>query len=58
MITLATTLFLIAHMFQNARRAHFADGADEVRQMRIAQRTIAAHGKDGSTRRATGDLPL
>jgi acyl-CoA dehydrogenase len=48
----------LAHMVQQARRARVADGADEVHQMRIAQRTIAAFGKDGSTRRATGDLPL
>jgi len=45
-------------MFQQARWARFADGADDVHQMRTAQRTIAAYGKDGSTRRATGDLPL
>jgi acyl-CoA dehydrogenase len=48
----------LAHMFQHARWARFADGADEVHQMRIAQRTIAAYRKDGSTRRGTGDLPL
>lgn len=48
----------LAHMYQHARWARFADGADEVHQMRIAQRTIAAYTKDGSTRRATGDLPL
>jgi acyl-CoA dehydrogenase len=29
-----------------------------VHQMRIAQRTIAAYKDDGSTRAATGDLPL
>jgi acyl-CoA dehydrogenase len=48
----------LAHMYQHARWARLADGADEVHQMRIAQRTIAAYQKDGSTRRATGDLPL
>ena len=32
----------LAHMYQHARWARFADGADEVHQMRIAQRTIAA----------------
>jgi acyl-CoA dehydrogenase len=48
----------LAHMYQHARWARFADGADEVHQMRIAQRTIAAYTRDGSTRRATGDLPL
>ena len=36
----------------------FADGADEVHQMRSAQRTIAAYTDTGSTRSATGDLPL
>jgi acyl-CoA dehydrogenase len=48
----------LARMAQHARWARFADGADEVHQMRIAQRTIAAYSKDGSTRRATGDLPV
>ena len=48
----------LAHMYQHARWARFADGADEVHQMRIAQRTIAAYTDDGSTRRATGDLPI
>ena len=48
----------LAHMYQHARWARFADGADEVHQMRIAQRTIAAYTKEGSTRAATGDLPL
>jgi hypothetical protein len=35
-----------------------ADGADEIHQMRIAQRTIAAYKDFGSTTKATGDLPL
>ncbi len=48
----------LAHMYQHARWARFADGADEIHQMRIAQRTIAAWKDDGSTRRATGDLPI
>ncbi len=48
----------LASMYQHARWARFADGADEVHQMRIAQRTIAAFTDDGSTRRATGDLPI
>ncbi len=48
----------LAHMFQHARWARFADGADEVHQMRIAQRTIAAYTDEGTTRRATGDLPI
>ncbi len=48
----------LANMYQHARWARFADGADEVHQMRIAQRTIAAYKDTGSTRTATGDLPL
>jgi acyl-CoA dehydrogenase len=48
----------LAHMYQHARWARFADGADEVHQMRIAQRTIAAYKDDGSTRAATGNLPI
>ena len=48
----------LAHMYQHARWARFADGADEVHQMRIAQRTIGAFTSDGSTRRATGNLPI
>jgi acyl-CoA dehydrogenase len=48
----------LAHMYQHARWARFADGADEIHQMRIAQRTIAAYTDTGSTRRATGDLPI
>jgi acyl-CoA dehydrogenase len=48
----------LAHMYQHARWARFADGPDEVHQMRIAQRTIAAYQKEGSTRSATGDLPV
>ncbi len=48
----------LAHMYQHARWARFADGADEIHQMRIAQRTIAAFSDTGSTCRATGDLPI
>jgi acyl-CoA dehydrogenase len=48
----------LAHMYQHARWARFADGADEVHQMRIAQRTIAAYTDEGSTRAATGGLPI
>ena len=48
----------LASMYQHARWARFADGADEVHQMRIAQRTIAAYTDTGSTRTATGDLPI
>jgi len=48
----------LAHMYQHARWARFADGADEVHQMRIAQRTIAAYKDHGTTKSATGNLPL
>ena len=48
----------LAHMFQQARWARFADGADEVHQMRSAQRTIAAYKDHGTTKAATGDLPV
>ena len=48
----------LANMFQHARWARFADGADEIHQMRIAERTIAAYRATGSTRDATGGLPL
>jgi acyl-CoA dehydrogenase len=48
----------LAHMYQHARWARFADGPDEVHQMRIAQRTIAAYTKNGNTRAGTGDLPI
>ncbi len=48
----------LAHMYQQARWARFADGADEVHQMRIAQRTIAAYKDYGTTTKATGALPL
>jgi acyl-CoA dehydrogenase len=45
-------------MLQHARWARFADGADEIHQMRIAERTIAAYKDTGSTNAATGGLPL
>ncbi|MFM8867546.1 MAG: acyl-CoA dehydrogenase family protein [Ilumatobacteraceae bacterium] len=48
----------LAHMLQQARWSRFADGADEIHQMRIAQRTIAAYKDNGSTNKATGELPL
>jgi acyl-CoA dehydrogenase len=48
----------LAHMLQQARWSRFADGADEIHQMRIAQRTISAYKDHGSTKTATGDLPL
>ena len=48
----------LARMAQQARWARFADGADEVHQWRIAQRTIDAYKSDKTTRTATGNLPL
>ncbi len=48
----------LAKMAQQARWARFADGPDEVHQWRIARRAIEAYAKDGSSRTATGDLPL
>ena len=54
----------LADMFQHARWARFADGADEIHQMRIAERTIAAYKDTGSvpprpaTSRSDAQLPV
>ena len=48
----------LADMLKQARWSRFADGADEIHQMTIARNTIAAYKDHGSTRTATGDLPL
>ncbi len=48
----------LAQMFQQARWARFADGADEVHQWRIAQRAIEAYTKTGGVGPAAGDLPI
>jgi acyl-CoA dehydrogenase len=48
----------LAEMMKQARWARFADGADEIHMMRIAQRTIAAYADHGTTKAATGNLPL
>ena len=48
----------LADMLKQARWSRFADGADEVHQMTIARNAIAAYQDHGSTRSATGDLPL
>ena len=48
----------LAQMAQHARWARFADGADEVHQWRIAQRSIEAFAKTGSVASAAGDLPF
>lgn len=48
----------LAKMATQARWARFADGADEVHQWRIAQRTIDSWVRTGSMKAATGGLPL
>jgi acyl-CoA dehydrogenase len=48
----------LAEMMTQARWARFADGADEIHLMRTAQRTIGVYKDTGSTRAATGNLPL
>jgi len=48
----------LADMLLQARWSRFADGADEIHKWRVAESTINAYRSDGSTRAATGDLPL
>jgi acyl-CoA dehydrogenase len=48
----------LVDMYQHARMARLVDGADEIHLMRIAQRAIDAFKAEGSTRKATGDLPM
>ncbi len=48
----------LANMFQHARWARFADGADEIHLMRTAERAIAAYKDSGTTASATGSLPI
>lgn len=48
----------LAKMLTNARWARFADGADEVHQMRLAEALIRDYKETGSVRAATGDLPI
>ncbi len=48
----------LANMFQHARWARFADGADEIHLMRTAERAIAAYKDTGTTASATGSLPI
>jgi alkylation response protein AidB-like acyl-CoA dehydrogenase len=47
----------LGEMVTQARWNRFADGADEIHQMRIAQRTTA-YQDHGTTKAATGNLPL
>ncbi|MEY3690937.1 MAG: hypothetical protein RJB57_592 [Actinomycetota bacterium] len=48
----------LASMLQHARWARFADGADEIHQMRIAQIAIKSFTDNGTTHSATGGLPI
>jgi acyl-CoA dehydrogenase len=48
----------LADMLKQARWSRFADGADEVHLMNIARQSISAYRDHGTTRIATGDLPL
>ncbi len=48
----------LSGMMKQARWARFADGADEIHLMRIAQRTLEVYSETGSTHKATGNLPL
>jgi acyl-CoA dehydrogenase len=48
----------LADMLVQARWARFADGADEIHKWRVAEAVIDAWRADGTTRAATGDLPL
>jgi acyl-CoA dehydrogenase len=48
----------LSGMLAQARWARFADGADEVHMMRVAQLLMRAYSETGSTRSATGDLPV
>ncbi len=48
----------LADMLLRARWSRFADGADEIHKWRVAESVVEAYRKDGTTRAATGDLPL
>jgi acyl-CoA dehydrogenase len=48
----------LADMYQHARWARLADGADEIHQWRIAQRAIDAYRDTGSVGPAAGGLPI
>lgn len=48
----------LAHMAQQARWARFADGADQIHQMRIAERTIKSFKESGTLHAALGGLPV
>jgi acyl-CoA dehydrogenase len=48
----------LADMLLQARWGRFADGADEVHKWRVAESVMGAYRDSGTTRAATGDLPL
>jgi acyl-CoA dehydrogenase len=48
----------LAGMLKQARWSRFADGADEVHQMRIATTALRVFSEDGHLDRALGELPL
>src|SRR3984957_18216047 len=48
----------LANMLLQARWARFADGADEIHKWRVAETVIESWKEHGTTRSATGDLPL
>jgi acyl-CoA dehydrogenase len=48
----------LSEMLLQARWSRFADGADEIHKWRVAEAAIEAFRKEGTTRAATGDLPI
>ncbi|MEM7019624.1 MAG: acyl-CoA dehydrogenase family protein [Pseudomonadota bacterium] len=48
----------LADMLKQARWARFADGADEIHQMRIAETVLKSYNETGSINNAVGGLPL
>jgi acyl-CoA dehydrogenase len=48
----------LSEMLLQARWSRFADGADEIHKWRVAEAVIGAYAEHGTTRAATGDLPL
>jgi acyl-CoA dehydrogenase len=48
----------LSGMLAQARWSRFADGADEIHMMRIAQMILRAYSEKGSVRAAVGDLPV
>ncbi len=48
----------LSEMLLQARWSRFADGADEIHKWRVAEAVIGAYAEHGTTRSATGDLPL